>query len=271
MRNHIDYHIHTIFSSDGYASMQDVCRAALERGLTEIAITDHVDFEPMDGNYDYFRPDDYWQEIETCRVIFEGRLMVRAGIECGEGHRFRSEIDAILHAHPYDLVLGSLHWAAGRPAWKGSFFDDGLDRQQGLALYFEELASLAAQADYDVLAHLDFVRRATFLHFGPQEWDLRPYEDAVRRVLRIVAGRGKALEVNTSMVRRDMDGPSPPAYVVRWFREEGGRAVTLGSDAHRAGEVGADLDLALDQIQQAGFEGPALFQHREALKADQTA
>ena len=69
-------------------------------------------------------------------------------------------------------------------------------------------------------------------------------------MFRALAGTGRALEVNTS---------SPLASVdqVRWFREEGGEAVSFGSDAHQPGRVGDRFDLAVDVVEAAGFRpGP---------------
>ena len=60
------------------------------------------------------------------------------------------------------------------------------------------------------------------------------------------AGRGRALEVNTA---------SPLASVdqVRWFYEEGGEAVSFGSDAHGGVAVGQRFDVAVDVVEAAGF------------------
>ena len=57
---------------------------------------------------------------------------------------------------------------------------------------------------------------------------------------------GRALEVNTT---------SPLASVdqVRWFHEEGGEAVSFGSDAHQPAAVGQHFDLAVDVVEAAGF------------------
>jgi histidinol-phosphatase (PHP family) len=40
---------------------------------------------------------------------------------------------------------------------------------------------------------------------------------------------------------------------VRWFREEGGEAVSFGSDAHQPTAVGQRFDLAVDIVEAAGF------------------
>ena len=40
-----DYHVHTEFSVDCATPMRDSCLAAIDAGITEIAFTDHVDFQ----------------------------------------------------------------------------------------------------------------------------------------------------------------------------------------------------------------------------------
>ena len=71
-------------------------------------------------------------------------------------------------------------------------------------------------------------------------------EDGLYRVLRALAGTGRALEVNTSSPLASVD-------LVRWFREEGGEAISFGSDAHQPKAVGQRFDLAVDVVEAAGF------------------
>ncbi|MBN1954161.1 MAG: histidinol-phosphatase HisJ family protein [Anaerolineae bacterium] len=256
-----DYHTHTRFSCDSDAAMEATCRAALQLGMREIAITDHVDFEPLDACRGYFRPELYWEEIEHCREIF-GQLTIRAGVECGEPHLYRAQVTPLLAAHAYDVVLGSLHWAGSRPVFRADFFD-GLTLDEGIDLYFDHLGRLAAEGEYDVLGHADYVRRAAARCFGLRELDLRPHEDRVRRALRTVAERGKGVEVNTSYRRKGGGEPGPSVQMLRWFREEGGEIVTIGSDSHAPGDVGADFARALAMVRAAGFERLATFARRQ--------
>ena len=244
--------------------MEAMCQAALELGMREIAITDHADFEPRDVCCGYFRPAAYWRAIERCRSIFDGQLTIRAGVECGESHIYRRQMEDLLSAGDYDFVLGSIHWADSRPAFDPAFFD-GLSLDEGVALYFDELIQLAEGGTYDALAHVDIIRRAIHHRFGHQTLDLAPHENRVRQVLRIVAERGKGIEINTAYLRKGMGDPGPPAEMLRWFREEGGRIVTLGSDSHRPDEVGDGFARAEEMLRQAGFDRPATFEKRQVV------
>jgi histidinol-phosphatase (PHP family) len=260
-----DYHVHTNFSCDSEASMESMCQAALKLGMREIAITDHADFEPRDVCSGYFRPALYWRTIERCRAIFEGQLTIRAGVECGESHVYRRQVGDLLSAHDYDFVLGSIHWVDSRPTFDAEFFK-GLTLEEGVALYFDELARLAEEGEYDVLAHVDIVRRAAYRRFGHQRLDLAPHEARIRRVLRIVAERGKGIEINTGYVRKGMGDPGPSVEMLRWFREEGGRIVTLGSDGHKPRQVGSAFDQGVRALRQSGFDRPTTFERRQIVR-----
>jgi histidinol-phosphatase (PHP family) len=65
-------------------------------------------------------------------------------------------------------------------------------------------------------------------------------------VFRALAASGRALEVNTT-------SPLWSVELVRWYREEGGRAISFGSDAHVPAAVGQRFDLAVDVVEAAGF------------------
>ena len=261
-----DYHVHTRFSCDSEAEMAAACEAAIARGVSEIAFTDHADFEPLDACYEYLRPAAYLAEIERCQSEYGDRLTIRAGVEIGEGHVFRDQAAAMLEAHDFDFVLGSLHWVDGRLHCDGRYFA-GRTLDEGLRAYFEELACLAAEADYDVLAHLDTVRRAAYYAFGLQALDYAPYEETIRRILRTLVERGKGLEINTVTYRRGMGDPSPPLQVLRWYRELGGEILTFGSDAHTPDAIGSCSDVALEMAQAAGFTRLATFERRQVYWA----
>jgi histidinol-phosphatase (PHP family) len=83
-------------------------------------------------------------------------------------------------------------------------------------------------------------------------------------VLRALIERGKGMEINTGSLRRRLAAACPPQAVVNWYREMGGELLTVGSDAHRAMDVGADISAALDMARAAGFTHIALYERRAA-------
>ena len=256
-----DYHIHTCFSCDSETEMEAACEAAIARGLSEIAFADHADFEPLDADCGFLRPAAYMAAIERCQRRYDHRLTIRAGVEVGEAHVYRDQVAALLGAHEFDVVLGSLHWIDGRLHCDGHYFD-GRSLDDGLRVYLKHLARLAAEADYDVLAHFDTVRRAAAKAFGVTRLDYAAYEEMIRGILRTLVERGKGLEVNTVTCRRGIGDPCPPLDVLRWYRELGGEILTFGSDAHTAGAIASHFDVALAMARAAGFTRVATFERR---------
>ncbi|MEA3339852.1 MAG: histidinol-phosphatase HisJ family protein [Chloroflexota bacterium] len=257
-----DYHVHSRFSCDSDAEMAAACEAAIARGLSEIAFTDHADFGPVDPS-GYFRPTEYLAEIERCRARYGGRLTIRAGVEMGEPHIFAQEAASVLAAGEFDFVLGSAHYAVGmQPAWKPAFFEQPL--RQAYEAYFQQVARLAAEGDFDVLAHLDLVKRDAH-KFGKTYDGPGPYADVIRAALRSIVERGKGIEINTSALHRGQPETCPSLQVLRWYRELGGDILTFGSDAHTPDAVGACFDVALEMARSAGFARLATFERRKVM------
>lgn len=258
-----DNHVHSEFSWDTgiNASMEDSCRRAVEVGLPAIAFTEHVDFtgwgaedrppsgETTVGPRERVQPldvDGYLASIERCRDRF-GELRILSGIEAGEPHHFAGSVAAVLRQGRFDRVLGSLHSLVheGRLVSVDRVF--GYRQAHDVVRdYFGELLRLVEGADvFQVLAHGDFVRR-----YWPKrregEYPEADFEEEYRTVFRALATSGRALEFNTS---------SPLASVaqMRWWFEEGGGAVSFGSDAHVPLRVGAQFDVAVAIVEAAGF------------------
>jgi histidinol-phosphatase (PHP family) len=254
-----DLHIHSNFSCDCHASLAEMCQAAVAKGLSAIGFTEHFDLLPADPCYDFLDLPGWWREIESCREQFADQLTIYAGIELGEPHRFISDMREVLDSFPWDFALGSLHWVGDELIFGTEYFRREPD--QAYREYFEELGQMASVADFDILAHMDVVKRFGLDVYG--EYDVLRYEKEVRAVLKVIAKRGIALEVNTSQLRRRIGETSPARPVIDWFREEGGQWITFGSDAHEPDHVGMGLDLALVDIVAGGFPGIAHFQARQ--------
>lgn len=245
-----DLHTHSRFSPDGSASMEAMCRRAIDLGLRQIAFTEHVDYVPADMGYGFFRPAAFLAEIARCRELFGDRLTILAGVEIGELDRFRPQADELLAAYPFDLVIGSLHWVDDDLVFEPSYFW-GRSEESAFREYFAAVEAMCRGGGFDVLGHLDVVKRYGYDVYGRA--DLSPFEAAIRPILEAIIHRGIALEINTSTCRRPVHQTSPGALVLGWYREMGGERVTFGSDAHRLADLAAGWEQASQMIRAAGF------------------
>jgi histidinol-phosphatase (PHP family) len=257
-----DNHVHSEWSWDtsAGASMLETCRRAVEIGLPAIAFTEHVDFTvwgesdvqpagaPGIVRRERISPLDvtgYQESLERCRGMFPG-LRIRSGIEAGEPHHFAGSVAAVLQTGAFERILGSLHSIVdngrliGASHLYGTVPADTLMRR-----YFAEMLDLIKGSDvFQVLAHCDYPRR----HWPRSEGEYREadFEEEYRTVFRALATSGRALEINTR-------SPLWSTTLMRWWYEEGGDAVSFGSDAHAPGRVGARFELAADVVEAAGF------------------
>lgn len=256
-----DYHMHTHFSCDSKATMAEMCRAAIAKGLPEIGFTEHFDHHPKDDCRGYYKPAEWWAELEKCRAEFAGRLSLRAGIEIGETHIYHAEAQAMLARYPYDYALGSLHWIGPESIFDVKFFESHSEAE-AFRLFYTELEELTRVGGFDSLSHFDVPVRTSFAVYGG--YDPKPFEECIRPVLKNCIERGLALDVNTAALRRRANVLTPGVEILRWYAEMGGERVTLGSDSHRPEHVGAGLDVALEAIRAAGLKYVTQFERRQA-------
>jgi histidinol-phosphatase (PHP family) len=257
----VDYHVHTSFSSDSPTPMEEQCRAAIVNGIQHIAFTEHEDYNPIDPCSFFYDYPSYVKEIERCRKIFHGQLVIRSGIEIGEPHRFPTLAAKALGQHEWDFVLGSLHFLSSTVNSLAPEFASHLgDWRKSFAAYFTEMIALAHEGDFDVLAHIDYPARYNRDAFP--NYDIREFEPVISDVLREIIRRGKGIEINTAPMRWG-NNPNPPECVIRWYRELGGEILTVGSDAHVTKHVGFKIDESLNIARRAGFTHIATFKGRK--------
>ena len=256
-----DYHMHSNFSCDCKATMQDMCKSAIAQEIPEIGFSEHYDLHPLEQCNNWFQPSPWWAELARCRAIYGNRLLIRAGIEVGEPHIYRSQMAALLAQWPFDYVLGSLHWVGRDNMFDVNHFKN-TPRDQSYRAFFIELEQMTRLGGFDILSHFDvFIRtaHAVYGHYDPHD-----FEDLIRPVLRNCVEQGIALDLNTSALRRRVAVLTPGVDVLRWYVELGGERVTLGSDAHRPVDVGAHLDVAIATAKAARLRYLTYFAGRQA-------
>lgn len=242
-----DHHVHTEWSWDAErGSMVETCRRAVEIGLPSIAFTEHADW--VRGPACVLDAPAYLECVERCRNEFPG-LRILTGVELGEPHRFPGAAEQLVAAG-FDRVLGSVHVIDAGGALRDAS-EAGFLTVENCGVLFrrylgDTLRLVESASRFECLAHLDYPRR-----YWPagREYRVDDYEEELRAVLRALARRGGALEVNTTRGR--VLCPGPP--VLEWWREAGGERVTFGSDAHSPDLIAAGFREAAAMVEAAGF------------------
>lgn len=275
-----DYHVHTEFSDDSVFPLNDVCALAIERGIDEICITDHVDYgvrpdwdeyrrdpscaKMFEGkpsiNVDYER---YFPAIAEARERFAPELTVKTGMEFGvQSHtidRFRALFDR--HAAEWDFIILSIHQVGDKEFWDGAFQEGKTQEEYNMQHYEEMLRVVQGFDNWSVIGHVDHIKRYDPL--GP--WPDANIRDIVAAIFEEAIRRGKGIELNTSSVRYGLSDLTPSTEILRLYRDLGGRILTLGSDSHKPEHLGAHIPMMRERLQEIGFTEFCTFDHMEPV------
>lgn len=266
--SYYDQHLHSWNSFDSETNPIDNCVAAVYSGLKGITFTEHFDTHPEDWRTCRYDEDHIIQNIGVLRERFSDRLFVGKGIEvCYQPH-LMDGIEKFLESASFDMVMLSVHWAAGRPiheeeGWKGNWrvrTREYLNTVLEAVKMCERMAS-AGNCPFDVLGHLDLAKRYSARFCGV--YDIEAGEKIIDEILEACIAADLAIEVNTSTLRTGLDEPMPGQWVFEKYARLGGRRVTLGSDAHVPEHIGANFKEAVSVLSAAGFTHYTVFRERD--------
>lgn len=272
----IDYHLHTAVTIDGVMTEEQACQRAIQMGIREIAFTNHI--MPNYPEYLVSLKDfvQHWGTIQDCQLRFP-ELTIRLGIEMdyyrGEAGRIADILQNYEKAigRPFDIVLGSVHELHGI-LFSSARFAPQLFNSSDLNLifhdYFELLTEAVQSRLYDVMAHLDVIKKFTY--------ELNPllrfesYRDAVEPLVDALVDLNVGVEMNTKGLAKKIAEPFPSKELLRHYllkvKSSGKQPViTLGSDAHVVDDVGGFIREGALILKEAGFNGITKFEKRHII------
>ncbi|MBP7828726.1 MAG: histidinol-phosphatase HisJ family protein [Kiritimatiellae bacterium] len=253
-----DYHSHTRLCKHAAGDPIDYARAARPRGLPELAATDHG---PTPFNYDprhrmeMDQFPEYLRGVEAAQRDQPGLVLL--GIEADYFEGCESFMAGWLAAQPFDVVLGSIHYLSP-PAMDATEFKPLWDfggMRGTWKRYFELVGKLADSGLYDVVGHLDMLKRN-----GGRLPD-RDLRECALPALDRIAAAGMAIEINTSGLRHAVKEMYPSPLLLSWARERG-IPIVFGSDAHQPDQVGAEFKRAVQLARECGYTRALRFRRR---------
>lgn len=267
----VDYHMHLRGASgNGEGPIEHTVEAAerfvetaAARGVDEIGFTEHLYyFREFGGVVEHpYQRQRIGHGLETyVEAVVEAKrrgLPVKLGLEVDFFRGREDELAEALEPYPWDFLLGSVHILDGEAVDMEPGLWGRLTVEEVWKRYFDELHALAGSELVDVLAHPDLVKI-----FGR-----RPGEEAVSRhydeAVEAVKAGGVAVEVSTAGLRKPVGELYPSPGFLERCRSRG-VTVTTASDAHHPGDVGRDLDRALELLRETGYETVTVFDRRNA-------
>lgn len=249
-----DVHVHTEFSCDSEAVMEQYILKALDSGFQEICFTDHVDCNTNDYGCNYYSPERFFERYEEMKAKYDGKIEVLAGIEFGEPHLYYSKLQELLK-YPYDFVIGSIHWIGDMfPCQK---VREQYSAKEFYALYWKEVLETVKTGGFDSLGHIDFPKR----YYG----EIYYTEPVINEIFKNLLDRDMVIEINTSSLRKGHAETMPGKELLEIYKANGGQYVTVGSDAHIVDDLGADYRRANELLQEVGLT-EVIYKQRKRTK-----
>jgi len=219
--NLCDYHIHTV-QTDGEATIEECVNYAINKGLKKIAFTEHIR-----KSSDWYRS--FIQEIKKIRRKFKDKLTIFYGIEA-KILDYKGNIDASDEIiSDSEIVLGAVHRFPNKKKdlSKITIEDEAI-------IEFKLACAILKNPYVDVLAHPGGVFERKHNISFPKIF----YE----KIINLANQYNKAIEINSSY----LTNPRIFFQLCKKFNPY----VSLGSDAHKAMEIGNVIDLFNEEIKR---------------------
>lgn len=267
-----DCHMHSDYSTDSTTPMEEQVKKAVALGLSGICMTDHMDYEfPKDqmdssvvytGNPFEFNWSDYKKSIRQMQAEYPD-FQLLLGVECGlQATGSVIEKNKGLSAdRDLDYLIGSLHLVDRKDPYYPSFWEDR-DSSSCIRRYFEQLYdNLLCFSGMDALGHLDYIVR-----YAPEAFSYYPMEnrDILEELFTVLIRRDIALEINSSGLKSTPQ-PNPHRDIIALYKEMGGQAVTIGSDAHNPSFIRYSFDKIETLLKEIGFGEYYTFEKRKPV------
>ena len=259
--NMMDYHIHTKRCGHAQGEMEQYVQGGIAAGLEEIGFSDHLPFfHKRDPGYTMALEElpAYVEDVGKLRDRYPD-IRVKLGIEADFIPGEERQTEALLKAHPFDFVLGSVHFINGwgfdipeeEKSWKGK------DVDQIYRDYFKLLRQTAKAGFFDIIGHTDLVKK-----FGHRP--SRKLSDEIEKTAVTFKETGVAVEVNTSGLRKPVREIYPALEILKLYRRYE-IPIVFGSDAHAPQEVGKDFDKAASYAKGAGYSQALIYEKRRVV------
>lgn len=262
-----DCHLHSSFSGDSSAAMEDMITHGIDLRLTRMCFTEHMDLDypPLpDVTADYFivNTDSYLYDLIRFKEKYAGQIELGFGIELGIQPHLSKELARFVKSYDFDFVIASTHICNGRDPYQADFYT-GRTEPAAFREYFTSIAEgLRSFSNFDSCGHLDYVVRYSPNKDAAYFYD--DYKDIIDGILNRLIAQEKGLEVNTGAIRYQLKGLNPCTDILKRYRELGGEIITVGSDAHTIDNIAAGFTLAAELLKECGFRYYATYNRRAA-------
>jgi len=217
LKEHFDYHIHTSFS-DGKNSIEECVCSAIKKGLSEIAITDHVWYSS-----NWIKR--YVEEIRKLQKCYQ-KIKILIGAEA-KAINLDGDVDIKdKDLEKLDFLIGSVHKRLIGDVDKKFSDLSNLNPQEVVYIERDIIAAMANNSKVDVIGH---PMRLYYKFIYLTKTDALFPLSVLKEILTSTKKAGKLIELNFKVPNFE--------DVLKTYCQSDAH-FTLGSDAHNDGEIG---------------------------------
>lgn len=265
-----DQHTHCNFSTDSDATPESMIAGAIEKGLSHLCLTDHMDLDypgtTKENPLFEFSVPDYFATLAPLKEACQDKLYLGIGIELGlrpGRNDLNAQMHKLLNNHSFDFVLSSVHLLDNDDPYYESYWQERSARDI-LSKYFNDmLASLKEYDNFDSLGHLDYLIRYIPPYCGDKDYTYKEYAEVLDEIFKLLIDKKKALEINTAGLIKGLPCFHPKLEVLKRYLELGGELLTIGSDGHSPDKIGTEFIKTEKFLHSCGVKGYFVYKHRK--------
>lgn len=248
-----DLHVHTHYSMDSNADMEQYIQLAIERGLGAVCFTDHIECGEMFHSYTTFDYAGRAELFNTLKAKYNSQIKLLLGVEFGEPHLYPKEL-AFIHTLGLDMIIGSVHY----PMDLMLNNPQGKDHAYYVNMYGQYVLDMVNHGGFDVVGHIDMPKRYIddYVANIPQ----------LQSILRACVANNLVPEMNVSSTHRKGLPPMPDLDMISYYHSVGGKYVTINSDSHVVADIGLHIADIASQL-PAGVKR-CYFENRQLIEID---
>ncbi len=260
-----DCHLHTSFSGDSTAPMEEMILKGIALGLRSMCFTEHMDMDyvysaPEDEGIFELNTDSYLFDFIKYKEKYGSRIRLLFGVELGVQPHLGRQLSRYAKSYDFDFIIASSHLCNRKDPYYPSFYEGRSDEEAYREYFLSLLDNLKAFDNFDVYGHLDYVVR--YGKTKDQDYCYDKYKDILDKILETILEKEKGIEVNTGAAGYGLRDLNPCMDILKRYRELGGEIITVGSDAHKPADIGRAFDRAAQTLTSCGFRYYTVFEKR---------
>lgn len=263
-----DLHVHSDFSSDGKASMEEMIKQGINLGLKTLCFTDHMDYDyPKTFDYSFeFEIEEYLEKLQILRDIYSSKIEILTGVEIGIQPHLIDRMYTLVNSYPFDFVIGSVHVVDNIDPYYPQYWEH-MTEEEGILKCFNSIKEACeSYQGFHVCGHIDYiVRYAPSSKVEYKEYSYLDYTDILDEILKTLISYGKGIEVNTSGYKYGLGHPHPKTEILKRYIELGGEIITIGSDAHLPKHLCFEFDRVTRLLKDIGYRYYSIFKEGKPI------